>query len=160
MIPTKEETISCLNYYSENNNFKGLCGNMKDVDQAFRDKLQKIVELLDKGNLSGCYIVSRNITGFSTTLDYDDGILISELLEGVFSQIGPLFETYDINDGDKKQLSSDIKNRVAAIIEHYRDEDKNQLYLALQQTRAIATKFQLNRWESGKRKRRVRESEE
>jgi hypothetical protein len=142
-----------------NKNEGGMCRDMKEANQVFKGKLQMIVELIDKENLPGCYITSRNLTMFSTILEYDDGILISELFEGVFSQIGPLFETYEIDEKERKQLMSEIKTQVIQIIKYYNDADKKQLYLALQQLRAIATKFQINRWETGKRKPRTRESE-
>ena len=145
---------------NKNKQSEGMNGNMKDVNQAFNDKLQKISELLDKGNLPGCYVTSRNMTSFSTTLEHDDWILISELFEGVFSQIGPLFESYQIDENEKKKLLSEFKISVSQVIKHYDDTDKTQLYLALQQLRSKATKFQINRWETGKRKPRTHEPEE
>jgi len=51
-----------------------------------------------RGTIKGSFVYSSNLTLFSTLLDYEDGILISEILEGVFSQVGPFAEEMDAKE--------------------------------------------------------------
>jgi hypothetical protein len=88
--------------------------------------------------------------------DYDDGILICELLESVFSQVGPLFEAFQIEENDKKQVLDEMKTHLSQILKNYGVEDKNQLYLGLKEIRATATKFQIRILESAKSKGKVK----
>ena len=65
---------------------------MKSIFDVFNEGFEEITRMVEQGNYKGSFVYSSNLTLFSTLLDYEDGILISELLEGVFSQVGPFAE--------------------------------------------------------------------
>jgi len=114
---------------------------MKDVFDVFNEGFGEITRMVGQGNYKGSFVYSSNLTLFSTLLDYEDGILISEILEGVFSQVGPFAEEMDAKEIGfiNEQLAAQMK----IIADSYRAEDKNILYQALRDLRSIATKFQI-----------------
>ena len=71
---------------------------MKDVFDVFDEGFEEITRMVGQGNYKGPFVFSSNLTLFSTLLVYEDGILISEILEGVFSQVGPFAEELDAKD--------------------------------------------------------------
>jgi hypothetical protein len=114
---------------------------MKEVFDVFNEGFGEITRMVGQGNYKGSFVYSSNLTLFSTLLDYEDGILISEILEGVFSQVGPFAEELDAKEIGfiNEQLAAQMK----IITDSYRAEDKNILYQALRDLRSIATKFQI-----------------
>ena len=120
---------------------------MKDVFDVFDEGFEEITRMVGQGNYKGPFVYSSNLTLFSTLLDYEDGILISEILEGVFSQVGPFAEELDAKEIGfiNEQLAAQMK----IITDSYRAEDKNILYQALRDLRSIATKFQIKCMRSG-----------
>ena len=65
---------------------------MREIFNVYNEGFEEIARMVGQGNYKGAFVASANLTLFSTLLDYDDGILVSEVLEGVFSQVGPLAE--------------------------------------------------------------------
>ena len=128
------------------------CG-MKDVIQVLDEKLDSIIIMIGEDHLHGCFTTSMDLSRFSTLAEYDDGIFISEIFESVFSQIGPLFETFQISEDDKKQLLSAITKQIVCIKNSFQKDNKEELYLGLQQLRSIATKFQIKCYETVKEKK-------
>ncbi len=114
---------------------------MKDVFDVFNEGFEEITRMVGQGNYKGSFVYSSNLTLFSTLLDYEDGILISEILEGVFSQVGPFAEEMDAKEigSINEQLAAQMKT----ITGSYRAEDKNILYQALRDLRSLATQFQM-----------------
>ena len=136
----------------------GLCEKMKEVPEVFNENLLSISNLLDSSNLRACFLGSANLTIFSTMADYDDGVMITEILQGVFSEIGPLFDEYQIEEGEREQIMNDMKKYMKDIISNYNENNKNELYSALKNLRHVATKFQMQCWKLMKRKTNATES--
>jgi hypothetical protein len=131
---------------------------MKEVSIVFNENLQSISTLLDSGNLRACFIASSNLTMFSAMSEYDDGVMITEVLQGVFSEVGPLFDDYLIEENDSKQLISEMKKYMKDVIKNYDENNKNELYSALKNLRYVATKFQMQCWKLMKKKNYVNDS--
>jgi len=146
IIPS--ESLCCLSYYMENNNKinGGLCGNMKDVREVFDESLKSIAEMLGSNNLKGCYFLSSTLTIFAHISDYRDAVLISEVLESVFSQVGPLLENEQVTTDARVQAAKLLKKPLQEIIDNYKSGDKNKLYTALKDIRFQATGIQLMCW--------------
>ena len=53
---------------------------MKSIFDVFNEGFEEITRMVGQGNYKGSFVYSSNLTLFSTLLDYEDGILISELL--------------------------------------------------------------------------------
>jgi hypothetical protein len=114
---------------------------MKSIFDVFNEGFEEIARMAGQGNHKGSFVYSSNLTLFSTLLDYEDGILISELLEGVFSQVGPFAE--ELNPEEIGSINEQLAAQMKIIAGSYRAEDKNALYQALRDLRSIATKFQI-----------------
>ncbi|WP_372961324.1 hypothetical protein [Methanoregula sp.] len=84
--------------------------------------------------------------------------MITEVFQGVFSEIGPLFDEYLIEETDGKKLIDEMKKHMKNIIKCYNDKNKDNLYSALKNLRYVATKFQIQCVKSAKRKNTVSES--
>ena len=93
IILNLEQHLCCLSCYKSNNNKnpEGLCRNMKEVKKVFDESLKTMVDMLNADNLKGCYMLSNYMTTFTHLSDYRDAQFISEVLEGIFSQVGPSF---------------------------------------------------------------------
>ena len=154
------ESLCCLSCYMDNNGKieEELCEKMKNVSEVFKENLQHISNSLDSDNLRACYIGSANLTMFSVMSDYDDGVIITEVLQGIFSEIGPLFDDYQIEIKDREQLMDEMKKYMKDIIKNYDEKNKNDLYSALKNLRHVATKFQMQCWKLMKRKTNATES--
>jgi len=114
---------------------------MKDVFDVFNEGFEEITRMVEQGNYKGPFVYSSNLTLFSTLLDYEDGILVSEILEGVFSQVGPFAE--ELGAEEIRSINEQLAAQMKIITDSYRAEDKNALYQALRDLRSIATKFQI-----------------
>ena len=114
---------------------------MKSIFDVFNEGFEEITRMVEQGNYKGSFVYSSNLTLFSTLLDYEDGILISELLEGVFSQVGPFAE--ELNPEEIGSINEQLAAQMKIIAGSYRAEDKTILYQALRDLRSIATKFQI-----------------
>jgi hypothetical protein len=152
VIPS--ESLCSLYCYKHNNGKlkKGLCEKMKEVPEVFKENLLSISDSLDSSNLRACFLGSANLTIFSTMADYDDGVIITEMLQNVFSEVGPLFDEYQMDEKDSEQLMNEMKKYLKDIIKNYDDKNKNDLYIALKNMRCVATKFQMQCWKLMKKK--------
>lgn len=115
---------------------------MKDVFDAYTEGFAEITQMVEQGNYRGSAVASTYLTFVSTALDYTDGILVSELLEGAFLQVGPVAE--ESEPEAVKLLNEQLAVQMRIITDSYRAENKNALYQALRDLRSIATKFQIN----------------
>lgn len=141
------ESLCCLYcYINDNNNSEGLCRNMKDAKTVFDESLNSIVEMLNSNNLKGCYFLSSSLTMFSHLSEYHDAVLISEVLESVFSQVGPLLDDEKVTPDAREQVLALLKQPLQEIIDNYQKDDKNKLYAALKSIRVQATGIQLMCW--------------
>jgi hypothetical protein len=119
---------------------------MREIFNVYNEGFEEIARMVGQGNYKGAFVASANLTLFSTLLDYDDGILVSEVLEGVFSQVGPLAE--DLETEEVRPTNEQLAAKMQVVTDTYRAEDKNALYQALRDIRSIATKFQITRVKS------------
>jgi len=142
------ESLCCLHCYIHDNNKQqgGGCGSMKDVITVFDENLNSIVEMLNSNNLKGCYFLSSSLTMFSHLSEYHDAVLISEVLESVFSQVGPLLDDEKVTPDAREQALTLLKQPLQEIIDNYQKDDKNELYAALKNIRVRATGIQLMCW--------------
>lgn len=123
----------------------GPCNDMSDKDrfEIFDDGLQRIIQLMEKGQFSGCYDVCTSLTRYSVVSNYADGMMMSEVFERVFSQLDRMFNEYDIPREDKHVLVSKLRKGIDKIMTSYGDDDKNSLYDALAKMRSDTARFQM-----------------
>lgn len=115
---------------------------MKDAHVSFEESLQSMMDLSGRRNFRGCFAVAANMTRLSALLDFKRGVFIAEVLEGVFSQIGPLFDTYAVPSDDATGLVDNVTKNLRALLSDYKG-DKARLYDILEDMRSTATAFQI-----------------
>ncbi len=119
---------------------------MKDSYQIINDNIELIIKLIDKNNYNYAANICSDIITTFTIMDYDDGIFIFEILEGIFAQVNNVFTSFDINDNTKKELSTRIKEQLIMLLSAYKNDNKEHLYTILKTLRSDATIFQLRGW--------------
>lgn len=117
---------------------------MRNINDLFDEYLDKLESAIGLKRFSNCYRMCDDLTKYSTMSDYKDGILISEILENIFSELRDLFKSADIPETEEKQILTDLKTHIALIQTTYKDDDKNSIYNALREIRSITTRFQIH----------------
>lgn len=109
-------------------------------------------KLIGENNYDGCSSVSTDLITVSVMSDFPDGVLIGEVFEGVFDQVAPLFQAFDLNDEVQSMLKKQIGDQVALVGKSIKDENKATLYDALRNIRNIATQLQFKCYKTMKQK--------
>lgn len=123
---------------------------MKDVYQIFDDGLQTLTRL-DEIGFENCFRVAVDLTQISVYSDFKRGVLVAEVLEGVFRQVGPLFEVYDIPEDNKKEIKDKIVQAIRSLSSVYKSDNGAAVYESLADVRFAATRFQFECYCSWKR---------
>ncbi|WP_174591672.1 hypothetical protein [Methanocella conradii] len=116
---------------------------MKDAFQALEDNIRVIINLVERNDYNSSRRFCTYLITTYTFLDYDDGILIFEILESVMDQIEDGLGFFEISDDVKNDLSKQIIKQLGIILTSYNNKNKEQLYDSLKEIRSIATRFQL-----------------
>ena len=124
---------------------------MKNCHEVFDENFAVIIEELKKGNFKGCFRLSVDLTVYSTLSEYKEGVLISETLESVFSQVGPIFDEFEVDKDETVQIFTELISAVDDILNKYKKNDI-ELLNALVSIRFIATKFQMRCWKLNTKK--------
>ena len=125
---------------------------MKDFDVIFLDNLKQIGELIETRNIQGAYKVSTNLIRFCDITDDEEGIFISELLENVFSQVGPILDNYQLSEQEITGLIQILQETYKGVIVAIEEKKRLEIFDTLVKLRFIATKLQLNQIRVGKKK--------
>ena len=126
---------------------------MKDIYQIFDENFETLARFVGKTGFKNCFNIVADLNRISTFSDFRRGVLIAEILEGVFSQIDPLLKQYDIPDTDRKQMEDKISQNIVLLSSTYKNDDKEKLYEILEDLRFTATAFQFKCWNNWKRKK-------
>jgi len=119
---------------------------MKDLYQIFDESFQAMIALAGKSSYINCFNISVDLTRMSVQSDFKDGIFISEILENIFQQIGPLFDQYKIDEKDVKLIKEQVCEYLVLLSKVYRDEDKTKAYEVLRDLRSMTSQFQFKCW--------------
>lgn len=113
---------------------------MKDVYQIFDEGLRKLSHFNEVDPVS-CFHLARDLTKVATYAGFKQGVLVAEVLEGVFMQIGPLFEQYKIPADERSNIKTTIGQYVSSLASTYKS-DSSAAYELLADLRLAATQFQ------------------
>lgn len=113
---------------------------VKDVYKVFDDGFQRLARLDEIGFQSSFRLV-MDLTRVAAYADFKQGVLVAEVLEGVLSQIGHLFEAYEIPAGERAEITRAISRQASLLSSVYRS-DGSATYEILSDMRFAATKFQ------------------
>lgn len=119
---------------------------MRNSFDIFNEHLTELESTIEQQRLSNCLSRCTELTRYSAIVEYQDGVLISEVLGGVFSEISTLFESRNIPESKQKQFLTDLRAHVSSIKNTYQNDDKNSIYNALKDIRNFTTQFQLYCW--------------
>lgn len=125
---------------------------MKEIYQIFDEQFENILEMINQSSFQNCMNISVDLTRISTLAGYNDGILISEVLESVFGQTSPLFQEYDISDAEKDSITTKFHEQICLLSKSYRNDSKGQIYEILKELRSMTTLLQFKCWNTFKRK--------
>ena len=125
---------------------------MKDIYQIFDENLEMLARFVGKTDFKNCFNIVADLNRISTFSDFRGGVLIAEILEGIFSQVGSLLKQYDIPDTDRKQMEDKIGQNIILLSSTYKNDDKEKLYDILEDLRFTVTAFQFKCWNNWKRK--------
>jgi hypothetical protein len=128
---------------------------VKDILAIFDDSLKEILKALGQKNYAGCSSMSTDLITVSVLSGYSDGTFMGEVFEGVFDQLAPVFDTYEVSDGERNSLEEGLREQINIIAKSYKTADKRTLYSALRDMRALATEFQLKCFRTLKSKREI-----
>lgn len=123
---------------------------MKDVYRIFDDGFQKLTTL-DEIGFKNCFHIAVDLTKIAAYSDFKRGVLVAEVLESVFGQLGPLFEVYDIPEDRKKMIKNKIIQGISSLSSAYKNNNGAAVYEALADVRFAATHFQFECYTSWKR---------
>lgn len=116
---------------------------VKNLTQIFDESLNNILSIVNDKNYYSCIKISNDLITISVQSDYKDGIFIAEVLDGVFSQIYPISDEYQIDEEYQNNIKDQLKKQLELLLSSYKDGDKNKIYNALKDLRSVATVYQL-----------------
>ena len=121
---------------------------MRNNLEVFDDYLNKLKSAIEQSRLSNCYDMCNSLTRYSAMSGYQDGVLISEILESVFFQLRRLFDTVNIPKTVQKEFLTELKTHVVSVGTTYKNDDKNPIYNTLKEIRNLTTNFQFHCWDT------------
>ena len=116
---------------------------MKDITIIFREKLEIIPKLVNEDKFKNCQNIFRDLIKTSWTLDLKNELFISEVLEGVFNQIGGVVDEYEVPEESTKELGNTLKKQIDELIKSYMSGNTVGLYNSLREIRCVASHYQL-----------------
>lgn len=116
---------------------------MGDIESVFGQRLDRIATLVRDSGFRACFLSSVELTRFASTASFKHGVFISEILESVFVQIGPLFAQYRIPPQERTDIVDGIGKSLSLLASSYNEGDKVQSYGILEDLRFKATQFQI-----------------
>jgi hypothetical protein len=85
--------------------------------------------------------------------DFDEGIMIGEILEGIFDQLAHLFVSFEISKDEKTKATDRLRDQLGSLSKVYAGKDKTTLYETLKRMRISTTRLQFDIWRTMNYKR-------
>lgn len=117
---------------------------MKDMTAIFAERLEDIQKSLELSNYSVCNRISGDLVRLVSSVELENEVFISEVLESTFSNLEDTFFMYDIPKNIKGEMNSGISEKMRLLIGAYKSNNTDQLYEGLKQLRYVATQHQMN----------------
>ena len=116
---------------------------MKEVLQMFDESFATMAASLKDEKYSNCMRLSTDMITLSVLSDYKDGIMIGEVLEAVFDQIGlHTLEDFEVTTEERISIKDRLAEYIMLLSQSYRNGNSNEIYDALREIRSAATSFQ------------------
>ena len=82
---------------------------MKDFETIFKENIEQIGNLLLEMDFASCFKLSGGLTHFNSYTENAEYIFISEVLEGIFSQVGPIVDDIQVPEDEFNNFTSKIQ---------------------------------------------------
>ncbi|MCW4006453.1 MAG: hypothetical protein NWF04_07680 [Candidatus Bathyarchaeota archaeon] len=115
---------------------------MREIQQLFYEKILFLKEHSTGFNFLTCARVSTDLITTAAMFNYQDGVFIAEVFEGVFFQLQKMTDIFDIEENDQKKLKDTFESNLTTVAESFKKSDRNELYQALSNLRYETTKQQ------------------
>jgi hypothetical protein len=114
-----------------------------EVIQKYKEALSRIRGDLAGDNTTGCSNNSTDLTHFSDFLDFDEGVFIGEILEGILDDFDSMVKIYEHTKREIEPTKTKINLLIDFLQTHFppkNDETKAKLYDILVSTRSYVTR--------------------
>jgi hypothetical protein len=125
---------------------------MKDFGTVFNENINLINNSLSEMDFASCFRLSGGLTHFLSYTENAEYIFVSEVLESVFSQVGPIIDNVQVPDDEFNEFMSKMKEAYSDLIIALEHDNKIEIFDSLVLLRFIATQFQLKWQKLGKPK--------
>lgn len=119
-----------------------------DIYQVFDEKLGDLIKLVEEDRFPGALYTANDLTRISVLSKFERGVLIGEVLDGIFREMGHMFERHAVPDVRKSDIRGTIIQGLVKIRSVYNDEGSSGIYGALEGIRYAATAFQIGQLSS------------
>ena len=116
---------------------------MDAIGEVFGQRLDDIVALARDSKFKACFLSSADLTRFASMSGFKHGVLITEVLENVFLEVGQTLSRHQVLQQDRADVTASIYSNMSLLSSVYKDEDKSAAYRVLEDLRFEATKFQI-----------------
>jgi hypothetical protein len=114
-----------------------------DVIQKYKETLSRIRGDVADNNTTGCTNNSLDLTHYSDFLDFDEGVFIGEILEGILDDFDAMVTLYEHTKREIEPVKTKINLLIDFLQTHFppkNDKTKAKLYDILVSTRSYITK--------------------
>jgi hypothetical protein len=114
-----------------------------EVVQKYKEALSRIRGDVADNNTTGCINNSTDLTHYSDFLDFNEGVFIGEILEGIFDDFDSMVTAYEHTKREIEPIKTKINSLIDFLQTHFppkNDEAKAKLYDILVSTLSYVTK--------------------
>jgi hypothetical protein len=124
--------------------------------QKYKEALGRIRDDLSDGNIRGCFNNSTDLTRMSDFVDFDEGIFIGEIFEGIFDNLEDMINLFEHKPEEIEPIKKELMSLISIIEENIpskSEKAKAKLYATLASARCCVTKVQIQFMREKKPKR-------
>ena len=121
------------------------------IDDVLHDMVNRMAALAGTENYSACMDIADDIITVSYRFNDGTGMLLGEVLEGVFGQADYTLRGWTVDGNHQSKLKTRLKAGLDKILETYKESDKNGIFDALVEIRSVATEFMFDAYEFEKK---------
>jgi len=125
---------------------------MKDYPEIIAGKFASLEELISREAYEEAFRTTRTLTRIADSSEHCDGVLISEVMEGLYNQINDTFTSYEVTEDDRKNIQKLSLEHTRMLGKLFNTNDKLKIYDTLCGFRYAFTHIQLRYWDQGKTK--------
>jgi hypothetical protein len=114
--------------------------------QKYKEALGRIRDDLSDTNIRGCLNNSTDLTRMSDFVGFDEGILIGEILEGIFDNFEDMLDLFEHKPEEIEPIKKELMSLISILEEKIpskNEQVKAELYTTLVSARCCVTHLQI-----------------